>query len=85
MTLFGGRLKREDDQFVEGFRRVCERKKLKANVGKSKIHKFTLSMEQEPLRVRLGLEEVEKVSEFTLLDSWRQHNLAWRVSTAIPR
>ena len=37
---------------VRKFGRVCERKKLKINVGKSEVLKFSSSREQETLSVR---------------------------------
>ena len=54
---------------MEEFGRDCGKRKQKVNVGKSKVVKFILSGEQEHIRVRLGSEEVEDVSEFKYLRS----------------
>ena len=40
------------------------RRKLNVNVRKSKIMRFRLSGKQEPLRMRLGSEKPEELSEF---------------------
>ena len=40
---------------VSEFRRVCERRKLEVDEGKSKVWKFSVSGEDEPLRMRVGM------------------------------
>ena len=59
------------------FGRICERRKLKINVWKSKVVKFNLHGEQEPLIVRLLLEEMGEFncvgSEVSADDVWRQN------------
>ena len=48
--------------------RVFERRDLNVNVGKSKVLRFNLNGEQEPLRMRLGSKEIEEVSESKYLE-----------------
>ena len=43
-------------------------------MGKSEVLKFRSSGEQEPLRVRLGSEEVEETTEFKCLESMASVN-----------
>ena len=54
---------------VRKFGRICERMEVKVNVGKRKVLKFSLCGEQEPLRVKLGPDYLDEVSEFKYFGS----------------
>ena len=56
-------------QLVTEFGRVCERRKLKVNVGKSKVMRCTRRDVVGELRVNLGGERLEEVGSFRYLGS----------------
>ena len=56
-------------QLVTEFGRVCDRRKLKVNVGKSKVMRCTRSANRGGLNVDLGGERLEEVESFRYLGS----------------
>ena len=56
-------------QLVTEFGRVCERRKLRVNVGKSKVMKCTRNEDGARLNVMLNGEALEEVEEFKHLGS----------------
>ena len=56
-------------RLVEEFGRVCERRKLRVNVGKSKVMKCTRDGEGDRLNVVLNGEVLEEVNQFKYLGS----------------
>ena len=62
-----GYLEEKLSSLVSDFGRVFVRRRLKTIVGKSRTMKFSVSHRQEPVRVIMGLEELEEVSEFKYL------------------
>ena len=52
-------------RLVEGFGRVCKRRGLKVNVGKSKV--MVVNRENVQCRIMLDDEQIEQVSEFKYL------------------
>ena len=56
-------------QLVTEFGRVCERRKLKVNVGKSKVMRCTTGDYRGGLHINLGEEELEEVESFRYLGS----------------
>ena len=60
--------KGELNMLVEEFWRMCEEKKLKVNVGKNKVLRFSSSGEQESLRARPQSEELQEVSGIKYLE-----------------
>ena len=57
-------------QLVTEFGRVCDRRKLKVNVGKSKVMRCTRRENVGELQVNLGGERLEEVGSFRY--SWTQ-------------
>ena len=57
------------NQLVSEFGRVCKRRKLRVNVGKSKVMRCTRSEDGANLNVRLNGEVLEEVSQFKYLGS----------------
>ena len=51
-------------QLVTEFGRVCERRKLRVNVGKSKVMKFTRNEDGARLNVMLNGEVLEEADQF---------------------
>ena len=56
-------------QLVTGFGRVCERRKLRVNVGKSKGMRCTRNEDGARLKVMLNVEALEEVDQFKYLGS----------------
>ena len=56
-------------QLVTEFGRVCERRKLRVNVGKSKVMRCTRSEDGARLNVMLNGEALEEVDQFKYLGS----------------
>ena len=56
-------------QLVTEFGRVCERRKLRVNVGKSKVMKCTRNQDGARLNVLLNGEALEEVDQFKYLGS----------------
>ena len=56
-------------QLVTEFGRVCERRKLRVNVGKSKVIRCTRSEDGARLNVMLNGEALEEVDQFKYLGS----------------
>ena len=56
--------------------RVCERRKVKVNFGKSNVLRFSFSSERELLRVKLWAEELEEVSELKYQEYLLQVNVS---------
>ena len=54
-------------QLVEEFGRVCERRKLRVNVGKSKVMRCTRGEDGARMNVTLNEEVLEEVDEFRYL------------------
>ena len=54
---------------VREFEKVSDRKMLKVNERKSKVLKFRLSGEEEPLIVSMGSDDLDAVSKFKYLRS----------------
>ena len=57
-------------QLVTEFGRVCERRKLRVNVGKSKVMKCTRNEDGASLNVMLNGEALEEVDQFKYLGSF---------------
>ena len=56
-------------QLVTEFGRVCERRKLRVNVGKSKVMRYTRNEDGARLNVMLNGETLEEVDQFKYLGS----------------
>ena len=56
-------------QLVTGFGRVCERRKFRVNVGKSKVMRCTRNEDDAGLNVMLNGEALEEVEQFKYLGS----------------
>ena len=56
-------------QLVTEFGRVCERRKLRVNVGKSKVMRCTRNEDGARLNVMLNGEALEEVDQFKYLGS----------------
>ena len=56
-------------QLVTEFGRVCQRRKLRVNVGKSKVMRCTRNEDGAKLNVMLNGEAFEEVDQFTYLGS----------------
>ena len=56
-------------QLVTEFGRVCERRKLRVNVGKSNVTRFTRNEDGARLNVMLNREALEEVDQFKYLGS----------------
>ena len=56
-------------QLVTEFGRVCERRKLRVNVGKSKVMRCTRNEDGARLNVMLNGEALEEVDQFRYLGS----------------
>ena len=54
-------------RYLSAFVRVCERRKLKINVGKSKVVKKSDTGEKGNVRIRVKKEVMEEVSSFWYL------------------
>ena len=54
-------------KYVSAFVRVCERRKLKINVGKSKVMKMSDTGEKGNLRIKVKEEVMEEVGTFRYL------------------
>ena len=65
----GGRLREEAVPLVTEFGRVCERRKLRVNVGKSKVMRCTRNEVGARLNVMLNGESLEEVDQFKYLGS----------------
>ena len=63
-------------QLVTEFGRVCERRKLRVNVGKSKVMRCTRNVDGARLNVMLNGEALEEVDQFKYLGS--NYSFKWR-------
>ena len=65
-------------QLVAECGRVCERRKLRVNVGKSKVMRCTRNEDGARLNVMLNGEALEEVDQFKYLDSVIAANGEWK-------
>ena len=69
MILWWWQTERKLCQLVTEFGRVCERRKLRVNIGKSKVMKCTRNKDGARLNVRLNVEALEEADQFKYLGS----------------